>query len=165
MISKCICLCHCLCLCICLCHCLFFGQIMSPHHSDQMSQRSKVSRIALWRCSLNVFVSVIVFVFVFVPVIVFFFGQFMSPHHSNQRSQRSSVSWVALCMSISKVLWVSEWVTEWQGHLLSCSGQLKITSKGSLPMRKTVKKADNVHTGGGGGGGGGGVYPSSFILA
>ena len=50
-----------------------FGQVMSPYHSDQMSQRSQVSRIALWWSSLNVFVSVIVFVFVFVPVIVFFF--------------------------------------------------------------------------------------------
>ena len=26
---------------------VYFGQITSPHHSDQMSQRSKVSRIAL----------------------------------------------------------------------------------------------------------------------
>ena len=25
----------------------FFGQVMSPHHSDQMSQRSQVSRVAL----------------------------------------------------------------------------------------------------------------------
>ena len=48
----------------------FFGQVMSPHHSDQMSQRSQVSRIALWWSSLNVVVSVFVFVFVF--VIVFF---------------------------------------------------------------------------------------------
>ena len=29
--SPLVCLCHCL--CICLCHCLFFGQVMSPHHS------------------------------------------------------------------------------------------------------------------------------------
>ena len=71
--SKCICHCHCLCLCICLCCCLFFGQIMSPHHFDQMSERSQVSRIALWRWSLNVFVFVIVIVFVFVFVIVFLF--------------------------------------------------------------------------------------------
>ena len=49
----------------------FFGQVMSPHHSDQMSQRSQVSRIAHLRCSLNVFVFVIVFVFVFVIVSVF----------------------------------------------------------------------------------------------
>ena len=48
-----------------------FGQVMSPHHFDQMSQRSQVSRIALWRCSLNVFVFVIVNVFVIVFVIVF----------------------------------------------------------------------------------------------
>ena len=71
--SKCIFLCHCLFLCICLCHCLFLGQVMSPHHSDQMSQRSQVSRIAPWRYSLNVFVFVTVFVFVFVFVIVFLF--------------------------------------------------------------------------------------------
>ena len=41
-VSKCIS--HCLCLR--LCHCLFSGRVMSPHHSDQMSQRSQVSRIA-----------------------------------------------------------------------------------------------------------------------
>ena len=72
--SKCLCHCLCLCLChcLCLCNCLFVGQVMSPHHSDQMSQRSQVSRIAPWRCSLNVFVFVIVFVFVFVFVIVVF---------------------------------------------------------------------------------------------
>ena len=44
---------------------------MSPHHSDQMSQRSQVSRVALVRCSLNVFVIVFVIVIVFVFVIVF----------------------------------------------------------------------------------------------
>ena len=31
---------------------------MFPHHSDQMSQRLKVSKIALWKCSLNVFLVV-----------------------------------------------------------------------------------------------------------
>ena len=30
----------------------FFGHVMSSHHSDQMSQRSQVSRIAPLRCSL-----------------------------------------------------------------------------------------------------------------
>ena len=44
---------------------------MSPRHSDQMSQKSQVSRIALWWSSLNAFVFVIVVVFVFVFVIVF----------------------------------------------------------------------------------------------
>ena len=45
---------------------------MSPHHSDQMSQRSQVSRVSIWRCFLTVFVFVfvIVFVFLFVFVIV-----------------------------------------------------------------------------------------------
>ena len=37
-------------------------------HSDQMSQRSKVSKIAFWSCSPNVFVIVIVFVIVFLLV-------------------------------------------------------------------------------------------------
>ena len=47
---------------------IFFGHVMSSHHSEQMSQRSQVSRIALRRCSQNVFVIVIVIVFVFVFV-------------------------------------------------------------------------------------------------
>ena len=61
-LSKCICLCHCLCLCLCLCHCLFYGQVMSPNHSDQMSQRSTVSKIPFCRFSLNVFVAVFLLV-------------------------------------------------------------------------------------------------------
>ena len=44
---------------------------MFPHHSDQMSQRSQVSLVALWGSSLNVFVIVFVIVIVFVFVIVF----------------------------------------------------------------------------------------------
>ena len=47
-------------------NCQNVDQVMFPHHSDQMSQRSQVSRVALWRCSLNVFVFVFVFVVVFV---------------------------------------------------------------------------------------------------
>ena len=31
---------------------VFFGQVMSSHHSDQMSQRSQVSKIAPLGCSL-----------------------------------------------------------------------------------------------------------------
>ena len=40
----------------------------------------------------------------------------------------SKVKKIVFCISISKVLseWVSESVSEWQGHLLSCSGQLKM---------------------------------------
>ena len=67
--SKCICHRHCICLRLCCC--LFVGQVMFSHRSDQMSQRPKVSKIALWRCSLNVFVIVIVFLFVFVFVVIF----------------------------------------------------------------------------------------------
>ena len=38
------------------CHCLFVGQVMSPHHSDQMSQRSQVKghSVVLWRLWLLV---------------------------------------------------------------------------------------------------------------
>merc|ERR1712055_518696 len=61
---------HVLCLCICLCN--SFGHVLSSHHSEQMSQRSQVSRIAYRRCSQNVFVFVTVFVFVFVFVFVIF---------------------------------------------------------------------------------------------
>ena len=32
---------------LCHCHCLLVGQVMSPYHSDQMFQRSQVSRVAL----------------------------------------------------------------------------------------------------------------------
>ena len=46
----------------------FFGQVMSPHHCDQMSQWSQISGIALWRCSWNVFFFVIVIVLFFVLV-------------------------------------------------------------------------------------------------
>ena len=76
---------------------------------------SQVSGIALRRCSQNVFVFVFVIVFVFVFVFVNFFGHVMSSHHSEQMSQRSQVSRmasrIAFCMSISKVLSVSQWVT------------------------------------------------------
>ena len=32
----------------------FYGQVMSPHHSDQMSQRSQVSRVALCMSKVKV---------------------------------------------------------------------------------------------------------------
>ena len=31
----------------------FFGQVMSPHHPDQMPQGSQVSRVTLLLCSLK----------------------------------------------------------------------------------------------------------------
>ena len=77
---------------------LVFGQVISPHHSDQMSHRSQFSWMALWRCSLSVFAFVIIFVFVFVFVnafVIVFFGQVMSPHHSDQMIQMSQVSSIA----------------------------------------------------------------------
>ena len=59
--------------CHCLCFGILVGQVMSPRHSHHMSQGTKVSRITLWGCSLNVFVIFFVFVFVIVIVIVFVF--------------------------------------------------------------------------------------------
>ena len=55
----------------------------------------------------------------------------MSPHHSDQMSEMYNAHKIVFWMSISKVLSesVSESVSQWQGHLLSCSGQLKITIK------------------------------------
>ena len=69
---------------------------MSSDHSEQISKRSQVSRMALWRGSQNVFVFVFVFVFVIVIVFVNFFGHVMSSHHSEQMSQRSQISRIAL---------------------------------------------------------------------
>ena len=74
-----------------------FGQVMCPHHSDKMSQRSQVSGMTLLRyfnfCFVFVIVYVVVFVFVF--VFVLFLGQIMSSHHSDHLSQRSQVSGIA----------------------------------------------------------------------
>ena len=50
----------------------------------------------------------------------------MSPYHFDQMSRRSKVSRVALCTSKVKVPSVTHWLSQWQGHLLSCFGQLKI---------------------------------------
>ena len=52
--------CKCICHYYCHCHCLFVVFLLK-----------KVSEIALWRCSLNVFAIFIVIVFVFVFVVVF----------------------------------------------------------------------------------------------
>ena len=44
---------------------------------------------------------------------------------SNQISQRSQLSGVTLWMQLVKS-WLTEFVSEWKDHLLSCSGQLKM---------------------------------------
>ena len=59
----------------------FFGQVMSHHHSDHMSQWSEVSEIAPWMCSLNVFVFHIVFVFGFFIVFILPFCPVMWKRH------------------------------------------------------------------------------------
>ena len=66
-------------------------------------------------------------------------GQVMF-HHSDQMSQRSQVSRMALWCQKVKVPWLSESVSQWQGHLLSCSG---VAKKGILkvPTNSVFKKA------------------------
>ena len=69
---------------------IFVGQVMFSHHSDQIPQWSKVTKIALWGRSQNIFV--IVFVFVFV-VLFFLVGSCflitLINCHKAQKSQRS----------------------------------------------------------------------------
>ena len=122
--SKCICHCHCLCLSICLCHCLFVGQFMSPYHSDQISQRSQVSRDR----SLKVLSKCICLCHCLCLCICLchclFVGRVISPHHSDQMSQRSQVSRVTLLLCFQKVSQsVSESVT--RSPIELSAGQLK----------------------------------------
>ena len=89
------------------------SQVMSPHHSDQMSQRSQVSGVALCmsiadflrtlRFSENSqifwefsdFLKILNFLKI-LRLLKVFFSQVMSPHHSDQMPQRSQVSRVTL---------------------------------------------------------------------
>ena len=84
---------------------------MSSYHSEQMFQRSQVSRMALISSgSQNVFVFVVVIVFVF--VFVNLFGHDMSSHHSEQMSQRSQVPSNGLSyVPKSKGQSLTDWVT------------------------------------------------------
>ena len=62
----------------------------------------------------------------------------MSPHHSDQMSEMYNAHKIVFCMSISKVLWVSQW----QGHLLSCSGQLKTKDGEKLTLKENPRLTD-----------------------
>ena len=95
---------------------------MCPHHSDQMSQRSQVSRIALFRCSQNVFVFVIVFVFVFVIVFVLVRSCLLITLIKCLKGHKSLGS---LCSVVKTLIVSGNRATKGQGHLLSCCGQLK----------------------------------------
>ena len=137
--------------CNCLCLCLLVGHLMSPHHSDQMSQRSQVSRIALWRCSLNVFVFVIVFVFVFVFVfvIVFFWSGHVSSSlwsHVSRVTSFSECSMVVFFKSVSQS--VSESVSDeatYRAVPLFSEGKLKIkkSTNGSQLCQETTENPND----------------------
>ena len=86
--------------CNCLCLCLYVGHVMFSHASDQMS---KVSKIALWRCSQNVFAIVTVFVFVIFAVFCWS-GHVFSSLWSNV-SKITSLKYLSVC---SWIPWVSK---------------------------------------------------------
>ena len=65
-------------------------------------------------------------------------------HHSDQMYQRSQVSRVTLCMLKVKVK--VPWVSEWQGHLLSCSGQLKKSNQICMPKLYRNDNDDNIQS-------------------
>merc|ERR1719318_1269281 len=102
----------------------FFGHVMFSHHSEQMSQRSQVSRMALRRGSQNVFVFVIVFVFVFVFVSVNFFlvmSCFLITLNKCLKGHKS-LGWLlggVLKMSLSLSLYLSLSIFFWSCHVFS----------------------------------------------
>ena len=101
---------------------------MSPHYSDPISQRSQISieyRVALWICSLNVFVFVIFFVFVFIFVIAFLLVR-SYPLITLIKCLKGHKSLGSLCSVLKSKGWLTDSVSEWQGHLFSCCGQLKM---------------------------------------
>ena len=106
----------------------FFGQVMSPHHTDQMSQRSQVSGVAFWRCSLNVFVFVIVIVFVCVFVIVFLLVRscLLITLIKCLKLHKSLGSLCGCVFKRSLSQSVSEWVT--RSPIELSAGQLKMTN-------------------------------------
>ena len=113
-----ICLCHYLCLCMCLCHCLFFG---SGHVSSSLwSNVSKVWR--LWGCSLKVLSKCLCLclchcLFLVSSCLFITLIKCLKGHRS--------LGLLFVCQSVKYRESMSQSVTQWQGHLLSCSGQLK----------------------------------------
>ena len=97
--------CHCLCLRICLWHCIFLVMVIFSHQSELMSQRPQVSKITLWRCSLNVFVIVIdtVFVVVFFIVLSWLHARMMILFFEHLSPVRRMVpSWKYICLRCNK---------------------------------------------------------------
>ena len=125
----------CLCLYLFPCHCLFVGQVISTHHFDQMSQRSKASQMNLWRCSLNVFVFVIAMSLSilkgFCTQVLFkcLFLCLWSGHDpSSFWSNVGCKPLVSLCCCVFKKVALSVKQSDWHGHLLSSSGKSLVLS-------------------------------------
>ena len=98
--------------------------------SQVSSLRSKVSRIALWGCSLNVIVIKIWRKKIWKRKIWKFVENLKICRKSENLSKiwkfvgkkLSSMSQRSLgsLFNVKKQKWLSHWVSEWQGHLLSC---------------------------------------------
>ena len=103
----------------CICHSryLFVGQVMFSHQSDQMPQRSKVSKIALWKCSLNVFVIKTIFVFVFVVVVL---GRVVGSCFLITLIKCFKGHKCLGCFCVFQKQNVTDSVSEWQCYVLSC---------------------------------------------
>ena len=103
---------------------VLFGQVMSSHHSDQMSQRSQVSGVALWGCYLNVFVIVHVNS---LSLPLFLSLSWWSGHVSSSlwlNFSKVKVSGVAFRVLVVLFNNMEESVRQWQGHQQSCLGDI-----------------------------------------
>ena len=97
---------------------------------------SQVTRIALWRCSLNVFVFVIVFVFVFVFVIVFFLVRScLLITLIKCLKGHKSIRLLFVCQLVKYCDWVSQSVSD-KVTYRAVWGQLKILAR--LGVSRTI---------------------------
>ena len=134
----------------CLCLCLYVDQIMSHYHSDQ---RSQVSGAALWGCSLNVFVFLLVRLCLLITLItclkghkslrVLYGSVFKSvywsvwgqlkhrksaklPWHHNMKLSFWSLSFFGVFVPTS--LWTHVWmVSSLKSHLLCIDSKVAVT--------------------------------------
>ena len=110
------------------------------HHSDQMSQSSEVSKIALWRYSLNVIVIAFVFVFAFVFLLCFCWSGHVSSWPPSVL-QDFGLVWKAL-NPIQSICQNSEWQVTKVGLELLKSGKCGNFSQVGDHLVKLQKKWD-----------------------
>ena len=113
---------------------IFVGHVISSRHSEQMSQRSQVSRIALRRCSQNVFVFVIVFVFVnfFVMSCLLITLNKCLKGHKSLGLLLGGVLKMYLSLSLSLSLYLS--LSIFFGHVMSPHHSEQMSQRSQNPM-------------------------------